>query len=364
VGAREVAFAVLAISAAVLAIFLPVAFMKGLIGRFFFQFGITVSAAVAFSLLEALTLTPMRCSQFLRVGHGTRIGRAMDAVMEGLREGYRSSLAAALFHRWKVVAGAVAVFACSLFLVPRLRKEMVPHQDISRFLVRIQTPPGSSLQFTDAVMRKAEALIAARPETNVYFAVAGGFGGGDVNTAILFITLKKPWERPVDPEKGRVLTLRDLMALCRKEFNSIPGVLRATIQELTGAAGAGVREFPVDLSIRGPDWLRLGALSHELTERLKATGLVTDLDTDFLADIPEVHVVPDREAASARGVTTDTIARTIQATLGGVRVAKFTKGGRRYDVRVSLTDDNRRKPEDISRILCATSAGSWCAFRK
>ncbi|MBI4055629.1 MAG: efflux RND transporter permease subunit [Elusimicrobia bacterium] len=357
VGAREITFSVVVISAALIAIFLPVAFMKGLIGKFFFQFGITVSAAVAFSLLEAITLTPSRCGQMLRVGHDTRIGRAVDRWMDGLRRTYERSLSAALDHRWIMVLASVAVFVGSLSLLPRVRKEMVPHQDISRFLVRIQTPPGSSLDFTDAVMKKAETFLSARPELNIYFAAVGGFGGGDVNTGILFTTLKKPGERPVDPEKGRPLTQREFMALCRKEFNAIPGVLRATIQELSGAAGAGSRDFPVDLSIRGPEWSKLGGFADTLMARLKDTGLVTDLDTDFSADIPEVHVVPDREKASEQGVTTDSIARTIQATLGGVRAAKFTKGGRRYDVRVSLTDENRRRPEDISRIWVRNQRG-------
>lgn len=357
VGAREIAFAVMAISAAVIAIFLPVAFMKGLIGKFFFQFAITVSSAVAFSLLEAITLTPSRCSQFLRVGHDTNIGRMADKVIGLLRNGYSKSLRFALSHRWKVVLAAIGLFIASLSLIPLLRKEMVPHQDISRFLVRIQTPPGSSLEFTNQVMKKAESFLANRPELNVYFAVAGGFGGGDVNTGILFITLKKPHARPVDAQKGKPLTLRDIMALCRKEFNAIPGVMRASIQELTGVAGAGVRDFPVDLSIRGPDWKQLGEFAHIFMERLKTSGLVTDIDTDFLGDIPEVRVIPDREKASEHGVTTDTIARTIQATLGGVRVAKFTKGSRRYDVRVSLTDEHRRTPDDISRVFVRNQRG-------
>lgn len=356
-GAREIGFAVMVISAAVLAIFIPVAFMKGLIGKFFFQFGITVSAAVAFSLLEAVTLTPSRCSQFLKVGHETRIGKIIDRGMKRLREGYRKSLERALNHRWKVVGGALIFFAASLFLLPGLRKEMVPHQDISRFLVRIQTPPGSSILFTNNVMKKAEAFLSLRPELNVYFSATGGFGGGDVNTGILFITLKKPRSRPIDPQKGKPLTLRDFMAATRKEFNSIPGVMRASIQDLSGAAGVGARDFPLDLSIRGSDWKRLGELGHGLMEKLKGTGLVTDLDTDFSTDIPEVHVAPDREKASLHGVTTDTIARTLQATLGGVRVAKFTRGSRRYDVRVSLTDENRRKPEDISGIWLRNQRG-------
>ncbi|MBI2500448.1 MAG: efflux RND transporter permease subunit, partial [Deltaproteobacteria bacterium] len=357
VGSREIFFAVMIISAAVIAIFLPVAFMRGLIGRFFFQFGITVSAAVAFSLLEAITLTPSRCSQFLRVGHETKIGRFADNGMNRLREGYRRSLAVALRHRWRVLGGALLFFIASLMIVPLLRKEMVPHQDISRFLVRLQTAPGSSLEFTDSVMKQAEAFLTTRPELNVYFAAVGGFGGGEVNSGILFVTLKRPKERPIDPEKKAPLTLRDFLALCRQRFNAIPGVTRATIQELAGAAGAGVRDFPIDVSIRGPDWKKLGELAHLTMEKLKTAGLAVDLDTDFLADIPEIHVVPDRELSAARGVTTSTIARTVQAALGGLRAARFTQEGRRYDVRISLTDENRKRPDDISSLWVRNQRG-------
>lgn len=357
VGAREITFSVIAISAAVIAIFLPVAFMKGMIGRFFFQFGITVSAAVAFSLLEAITLTPSRCSQFLRVGHETYIGRAMDLFIHWLRRWYKRSLIIALRYRYIVLISALSLFALSLFLIPDIRKETIPHQDISRFLARIQTPPGSSLDFTDKVMKKAEAFVMSRPETNVYFAAVGGLGGGDVNTGIIFFTLKKPHERPVDPDKKRPLSLLDYMALCRNEFNSIPGVSRATIQDLSGPVSTGIRDFPIDLSIRGPDWQVLGKLAEKLMNRLNATGLVSDLDTDFLVDIPEFHIDPNRNKAFERGVTTDSIARTIQTTLGGVRVAKFTKGERRYDVRVSLTDEERRRPDDILNLWVRNQRG-------
>jgi HAE1 family hydrophobic/amphiphilic exporter-1 len=350
VGAREITLPVMAISAAVIAIFLPVAFMKGMIGKFFFQFGITVSAAVAFSLLEAITLTPARCSQMLRAGHTTRIGKMMNRLMDGLRHAYGRSLSTALNYRWLVVLLAVGLFAGSLTLLPKLRREMIPHQDISRFLVRIQTKPGSSLQFTDGVMRQAEAFLLSRPELNVYFAAVGGFGGGDVNTGILFTTLKKINERPINSKTGLPMTQRAFMAICREKFNAIPGVTRATIQELSGAAGAGARDFPVDISIRGPDWKKLGVYSEMIMTRLKASGLTTDLDTDFQADIPEVHIIPNREKMAEQAVTTDAVARTIQAGLGGARVAKFTKDGRRYDIRVSLTHEDRQKIQDISKL--------------
>lgn len=356
-GARQVTFAVMAISAAVIAIFLPVAFMKGLIGKFFFQFGIAVSAAVAFSFLEATTLTPARCSQFLRVGHQTRMGRSMEFFMQHGTHLYKKTLQVALRHRFKTIGLAIGLFLLSFLLLPLLRKEMVPYYDISQFLVRIQTPPGSSLRFTDNVMRQAEDFLLKQKALRVYFAAIGGFGGGDVNTGIFFVTLQKPSDRPIHPKTGEPITLRDFMTQCREHFNQIPGITRATLQELTGAAGAGARDFPIDLSIQGPNWETLGKLAHQLMEQLQKTGLAIDLDTDFMESLPEVHIIPDRQKAAAHGITTDMIARTIQASVSGVQIAKFTQEGRRYDIKVSFTEQNRQKIEDLSHIWIRNQRG-------
>ncbi|MBI4395942.1 MAG: efflux RND transporter permease subunit, partial [Elusimicrobia bacterium] len=177
-GAREITFAALAASAAVVAIFLPVAFMKGIIGKFFYQFGVTISVAVLLSLLEALTLTPMRCSQFLTVRPRTSwFGRAIEGSFQALARGYKRALAGCLRWRWTTLLASTAIFAASLFSYKALRKEFVPAQDQSLFMVRMQTPVGSSLQFTDERFRQAEAFLASRPEVQRYFAAVGGFGG-------------------------------------------------------------------------------------------------------------------------------------------------------------------------------------------
>lgn len=356
-GSREVTFSVMVISAAVIAIFLPVAFMKGIIGKFFFQFGITVSAAVAFSLLEALTLTPSRSSQMLQVGHHAFIGRSIDRFMNYLRESYRKTLDIALNHRFVVIVIALIFFVASLSVVEGLRKEMSPSQDISRFMIRIQTAPGSSLEFTNGVIKKAEAFLMNQQAVDTYFVSIGGYGGGDVNTGVVFTTMKKPNKRPIFEKTGKRITQSEFMELCRENLNQIPGVVRATLQELAGAAGAGSRDFPVDISIKGQDWKQLGALSHELMNFLKTNAMTQDLDTDFMANIPEVHIVPDRMMASQHGVTMDSIAKTVQGIMGSVRVAKFTKGSHRYDVRVSLRDENRKIPADISTIWVRNQRG-------
>jgi hydrophobe/amphiphile efflux-1 (HAE1) family protein len=357
IGSREITFSVMVISAAVIAIFLPVAFMKGIIGKFFFQFGITVSAAVAFSLLEALTLTPSRSSQMLYAGHESWIGRHMERFMTGLKNIYGKTLGFALNHRWVVVFLATAFFAASLFVFPSLRKEMSPTQDISRFLVRLQTAPGSSLEFTDNAVKPVEKFLMEQPEVEFYFGSIGGMGGGDVNSATFFVTMKVPKLRPIIPSKGRNLTQKEFMDICRAEFSKLPGIKRAGIQDMSGSLLGGGRDYPMDVSIQGKDWMKLGELAHELMAHLKDKGFAVDVDTNYMEDIPEVHIIPDRVKASQFGVTTDTIARTIQGTLGSVRVAKFTSGSHRYDVRVSLRDENRKTQEDISKIWVRNQRG-------
>lgn len=349
-GARQITFAALAATAAIIAIFLPVAFMKGIIGRFFYEFGVTISVAVALSLLEALTLAPMRCAQFLRVGtRQTAIGRAVEGGSRGLAQAYRWTLTRALRHRAAVIAGALILFTGSLTFLPRLRKEFVPPQDQSMFLCRLQTPVGSAIEFTSERFRLAEQFVMSRPEIKRYFGAIGGFGGGEVNTGMLFVTFKRLSERPVVPPDTHPLSQGELMALFRRELNKIPDT-KATIQDMSLSSFAAQRGFPIELSVRGPEWEQLAAYAETIQELMAQSPLMVDVDTDYLASIPEVRVRPDRQRAAERGVSVEVIARTINALIGGQRVAKYTRGGRRYDVRVRLLPSQRARGQDIERL--------------
>jgi hydrophobe/amphiphile efflux-1 (HAE1) family protein len=358
VGSREIMFSVIVISSAVMAIFLPVAFMKGVVGKFFFQFGVTISVAVAFSLLEAVTLAPMRCSQFLQVGHTTRFGRGIDAVLNWVTGLYQRTLGLALERRWSVLALSAAVFALSLLSAKGMRREMTPSQDQGTFIVRIQTPPGTSLAGTDAVFKQAEAYLSGRQEILKYFGSIGGFGGGEVNAGQVFITMKPRKDRPKDPEKGRALTQQEFMAVVRKSISKLPGVRRVALQDRsqTISVGGG-RGYPIELSVHGPDWDKLGEYSEAIRTKLMDSGLAVDVDTSYVVGVPEVRVVPDRAKASLRGVTVASIARTINSTVGGMRVGKYTKGGRRYDIRVSLADKNRAGAADLDKLWVRNSRG-------
>ncbi|MFA7002180.1 MAG: efflux RND transporter permease subunit, partial [Candidatus Omnitrophota bacterium] len=249
IGAREITFAALAASIAILAIFIPVIFMEGIIGRFFFQFGVTISVAVAFSLLEALTIAPMRCSQFLAVGHSTRLGSFMDRIMAGVTRRYQRLLERILGRPWVVLGVAGALFVASLGLTAALKKEFVPSQDQSRFLARIMLPLGSSIEQTNAVFKKLEKLLMERPEVGNMFAAVGGFQGGQVNTGNLFITMKEPKDRP--RRNGKPVTQKDFMQDVRKAFSAFPEIDRAIMQDLSLSGFTAQRGFPVEFTLRG-----------------------------------------------------------------------------------------------------------------
>ena len=349
-GARQITFAALASTLAIIAIFLPVAFMTGIVGKFFFEFGVTISVAVALSLLEALTLAPMRCSQFLTVGERrSRLGKAVEAGFQWMAGRYHALLGWSLGRRWLVVIGSLILFAASLAVMPLLRKEFVPPQDQSLFLVRLQTPVGSSIESTDEKFKRAEAFAMSRPEVKRYFGAIGGFGGGEVNTGVLFITFHQPRKRPVVPPNKKPLTQQQLMSLFRKELNAIPDV-KAYVQDLSLSGFSAQRGFPIELSVRGPDWDQLAEVSQTVKQRMAQSDLMVDVDTDYLTGVPEVRVRPDRQKAAERGVSIETIGQTINAMIGGQRVAKYTRGGRRYDVRVRLIPGQRAQAGDIDQL--------------
>ena len=356
-GANQITFAALATTISLIAIFLPVAFMYGIIGKFFYQFGVTISVAVALSLLEALTLAPMRCAQFLEVGNrASFIGRAVDSSFKWLAFAYHKTLIVVLRLKVLTIIIAVIFFVTSLMFVKVLRKEFLPSQDQSMCLVRLQTPVGSSIVFTEERFKEAEKMILAHPEVDGCFAVIGGFGGGEVNTGMIFVNFKEPKDRPIVPPNNRRLSQGDLVAIFRNELNTIPDV-KATMQDLSLSGFSAQRGFPIEFSIRGPDWEKLALYSEQICEKMSKNKLLLDVDTDYLAKIPEIRVHPDRAKADERGVSISTIGNTVNAAIGGERIGKYTKEGRRYDIRIRLIPSQRTTSGDMDRLWVWNNRG-------
>ena len=347
-GAREITFAAVAATIAVVAIFLPVAFMSGIIGRYFFQFGITISAAVLLSLLEAITVTPMRCSQFMGDANNA-YARWASGQFDKLGRVYRGVLTFCLDHRLLVIAISLVIFAVSLTLAETLPKEFLPRQDQSAFLIRIQTPVRSSITFTQEKLVATENILRSHPEIDHFFSAIGGFTtdtgaadgavtDGQVNSALIYVTLK--------PKSARGTGQFELMDELRREFAKIPDLL-AVPQDLAAHDFVAGRGFPIELNLRGPDYHVLEAKSQEIITQMNQTGDFRDIDTDFRTGMPEVRIYPDRALATASGVSVDTIAATVQAAIGGTVQGQFTNKDRRYDVRLRLEGGERIDPADI-----------------
>lgn len=347
-GAKEITFAAMAATIAVIAIFLPVAFMEGIIGKYFFQFGITITAAVALSLLEALTLTPMRCSQFLQETETPNlIQRIMDRLFDGFRTFYSRTLGFVLRFRWLVVIIAMCIFGISLNTMRHLRQEFVPSQDQNFIRMPMRMPTGASLSFTDEKTREVENYIKSRPEVARYFASIGGLQGNP-NQSFLAVTL-------VD-KKERSKSQAELINEFRRDLSKIPDV-RISYQDLSSRGLTARRSQPVEFNLRGSDLEKLDEASKEIMRRLDETGLVVDTDNSYRTGMPELRIKPNRDAASKRGVSIQSIGQTINTAIGGVREGKFTRDGRRYDVRIRLNPEERLSEEDVARLDVRNSFG-------
>ncbi|MBU6374836.1 MAG: efflux RND transporter permease subunit, partial [Bdellovibrionales bacterium] len=356
-GSKEITFAALAATIAIAAIFIPVVFMKGAIGKFFFQFGITLTVAVGLSLLEALTLTPMRCSQFLDSSHRTRgLGAWVDSAFKRCTELYGSILKLAL-ARYKMVLFASLVFlVATSFSVKFIGKEFSPTQDQGVFLMRLKTPTDSSLEYTNTKFQEAEKLLMARPEIVRIYSAVGGFGGGEVNTGVIFVSLKEKNQRGKNPKTGKAWTQQDLMEEFRKILSKIPD-LKVFAQDLSMRGFSAGRGFPVEFSVRGADWDKLAAYSEKLKTRMEETGLMADIDWDYKLGKPEIQITPDRNRANARGVSVRAISEVINALVGGVNVGKYESGGRRYDIRLRLEREERARAEQITKLFVRNNRG-------
>ncbi|MGH7327121.1 MAG: efflux RND transporter permease subunit, partial [Polyangiaceae bacterium] len=267
-GTHEITFAALAATLAVIAIFLPVVFMSGVVGKFFFQFGVTLSIAVALSYIEAITLAPSRCAQILTVGHVERkgFGALVDRAFDGLAAIYAQALGGALRAPYLVIAVAIGVFASAVYVGMSLPSEFVPSQDQSRLAVRLNAAIGTDLANTDILVKKAEAMLSKHPEV-VGMMTQVNSGSGSISLTLV-------------PPKERKMTQLEFQAQIRKELMGIAG-LRTSVQDLSQQGFTGSKGFPLEFSIRGPDWNILTAQAAAIQSEVEKSGLAVDLNSDY-----------------------------------------------------------------------------------
>ena len=352
-GSREVTMAALAATMAIIAIFLPVAFMKGVIGKYFLQFGITLSVAVGISLLEALTLTPMRCSQFLTIEpRRSMIGKFVEKFFEWCTNKYSKIIPMTLNHPIITITLASVFFAVTLLIGKFLKQEFIPIQDQSRLSIRVQTPPGSSLAFTDSKMLELEKYLSARPEVEGYFST---IGGNQMNNAYVSITLKPPTQRKLSAQKLSMEFRKDLHSIKQAKF---------TIQDPSLSILGGKRSSPVAFSIRGPDWEKLIQYSKAIQSQMEESGLMTDVDSNYQDGMPEIQIIPNRIKARQFGVDVSEITATVNTMMAGTIAGKYSQGSRRYDVRVGLPASSRNSIENLKTLNVRNNRGELVPLGK
>ncbi len=361
-GSEEITFAAIATTLAIAAIFVPVIFLKGVVGQFFYQYGITVTVAVFLSLLEALTLTPMRCARFLQSSHGggagggglSGVNRWMERAMEQLTRAYARSLRTVLAHRLKLVGLALALFCGSMVLVGFLRKELIPPQDQSLFLLVVKTKVGTAIQATDEAFRQVEAELCKRPEVLDLYTTIGNYQNNNVvNAGVIYVILK--------PSTARTLTQQEVMQQTRTELRHRFPHLTLFTQDLSLTGLSASRGFPVEFTVEGPDWEHLKVYTDQLLEQLAATGFLEDLNRDYQDDMPEVHIVPDRLRAGARGVSVAALGQEVAYTIGGQifnAATQYPKGGHRYSIRVRSEPEDHSSPESLKAVRVRNDRGT------
>lgn len=345
-GTSEIALAVMATTFTIVAVFGPVAFTGGMIGKFFREFGITVSAAVLVSMLVSFTLDPMlsaRVTKPIDPDHHEKQRRhpllgPMVRILDALDSMYVATLAWSLRHRKTVAVGALAAFVGSLALTSLMGQEFNSRGDQGNFQINLELPAGTSLAETDRVSSKVEAILRELPEVVTVATTVGQDGVGNRATVRVLATPKSQRERSV----------AQMMEDLRPRLVDIPGLTFNMREAGMGGSSSSMEEAPVTLVLRGPDYEELGRFAQEAFRMVQGVQGVRDPAITYKPGRPEESLLVDRERAADLGVSFATIASTLRLSVEGEVVGQFREGEKESDIRVQL------RPED---------RGSWDALR-
>ena len=360
-GTREIGLAVLATTFSIVAVFLPIGFMGGIIGKFFHEFGITIVAAVMISMFVSFTLDPMLSSIWHdpsidsdgrpgapRSLYDKTLGRVtgwFDSATESMSRSYQSILRWSLVHKLKTLALALVIFVVSIFMVPLLGTEFVPKADFSETSLNFYTPVGSSLEATEAKARQVDSIIREFPE--VLYAVSTvntGNAQGKIFASV--------YVRLVD-RKARTRNADQMSAVLRERLQQVPGIT-VTHAGLLDAVGGNKQ---VEFSLQGPDLQELGRLSRLVTEKIRGIPGLVDLDSSVKADQPVIELDVRRDAASDLGLSVSQIAASLRTLIAGQTVGNWrAPDDRTYDVNVRLAPESRASPQDLERLPFTTGA--------
>ena len=349
----EIGLAVMATTFSIVAVFVPVAVMEGLIGQFFFSFGMTVAFAVLLSLFVSFTLTPMLSSRFLAIPERRGwIYRSIERRLTGLDRRYRSLLDWSLRHRWSVVGIGVTAFAVSLFLVQFVGVEFIPTTDEAEFNVSVETEPGNSLTATSQLVARVEDVVLQQPEVEDIFTTIGGGTTGDVTRATVLVKLTERAERERSQD--------DIVTMVRRDLADI-GEATISVEPVSRISGGGFRAAALQVNVRGPktaSFDELGAVASRLIAGMEEAGGIVDLDTTYEGGKPQLSVQIERDRAAELGVSAAAIGSAVRYLIGGDDVTKYQEGGDQYDVRLRLAEFDRQEPGQIQALPLRGRTGS------
>ncbi|WP_396431311.1 efflux RND transporter permease subunit [Limnohabitans sp.] len=361
-GTQEIGLAVLATTLSIVAVFLPIGFMEGIIGKFFHEFGITIVAAVLISMFVSFTLDPMLSSIWHDPSieaHGKHlapvtfydktIGRVtgwFERATERLAERYQHILAWSLVHKRKTVLMAVGIFALSIFMLRFVGTEFVPKADFSETTVNFQTPVGSSLETTEAKARQVEAIIREFPEVRYTLATLNTGNSLGKNSTSIYVRLidRKDRQRNVDQMSG----------ILRDRLNKVPGITVTHVGLLDSVGGNKQVEF----SLQGPDQRELERLALGVMEKIRNIPGLVDLDSSVKANKPTIRIEVLRDSAADLGLGTGQLAGPLRTLVAGQTVGNWrAPDDQTYDVNVRLAPESRNSPQDLERLPFSVGAG-------
>jgi HAE1 family hydrophobic/amphiphilic exporter-1 len=356
-GTREIGLAVTATTLSLLAVFLPVGFMGGIVGRFMASFGLTSAAAIAISLLVAFTLTPMLAARWVKpVAAGESHDRSRRGFYGVIDRIYTRLLALSMAHRWAVVILCVLVVAATVPIYKTLGVNFVPDEDESRFQVSVRLPVGSSLAATQSLLdRIARDLREQLPGVSDTLAIAGfGGAGGQASQGTVFARLTPADTRPT--QQALVARARKLVQPYREE--AVVGV-----QGASGISGIGGRGAAIQYALVGPNLAKLDEYSSRALAILAESPLVVDADRGYVPGRPELRVAIDRSRAADLGVRVQEVSETVNALMAGQRVTTFNAASDQYDVLLKAQQAFRRAPETLAAATVRTGTGQLVQLR-
>jgi multidrug efflux pump len=351
-GSREVFFAIISTTVALITVFMPIVFLSGLTGRLFREFGVVIGGSVAISAFVALSLTPMLSTRIIRTREQhTRFYRKTEPFFAALLDGYRNSLDAFMRRRWTAFVVMAAAIAVMVVLALTLPQELAPLEDRSRLRMTSTAPEGTSFERMDRYMDSVVDLVKSEvPEADNVLANTSGFSGG-ANAGSATVTLVPPDQRK--------RTQKEIAEALARSVAGLNDARTIVTQEQTISVGSGGARFglPVQYVIQAPNIEQLEAVLPAFLDAVNDDPVFSVADVNLKFNKPELVIDIDRERARTLGVSVSDVAQTLQLALSGQRYGYFIKNGKQYQVIGQLTRENRDEPLDLATIFVRNRSG-------